>query len=85
MRTQPFMYTLKGKTDDELEDMIDLIKGHSDLTIHEKTINLQRINERLKNSITGRGNQKLMTTAKQAELLKDIEDGRADISDIGFN
>ena len=80
-----FQYTLKGKTDDELLDMIDMIKAHTDLSIHEKTNNLNRINERLRNSVSGKGNQKIMTKAKQAELLKDIYDSQADISDIGFN
>lgn len=66
------LYDLKGKTPKELIKLLDTVKSHTELTVDEKTANIEAINSKLN-----------LFSKKREDVLKDIEAGSADISDIG--
>ena len=65
------MYNLDNRTTRELIKLLDTVKSHNDLTVDEKTANIEAINSKLN-----------LSSKKREDVLKDIEDGSADISDI---
>lgn len=66
------MYKLEGLSIKELKEKIILTEGHCSLSIEEKKANIEAINSKLN-----------LFSKKRDDVLKDIEAGSADISDMG--
>lgn len=65
------MYNLEGLSIKELKDKLTLAEGNCSLTIEEKEANIKAIKLKLNGF-----------SKKREDVLKDIEAGSADISDI---
>ena len=68
------MYPLEDKEVEELLELKDMVQTHPILTFEEKKANLEAINSKL-GVMTYNEDQTMA-------ILKDIEDGSADIDDI---
>lgn len=66
------MYNLEGRSVHELQDLRQMVQTHPSLTPEEKEANLKAIEVKLG-----------VSCSKNKELLRQIEEGQADISDMG--
>ena len=66
------MYNLENRTPKELIKLLDTVKSHNDLTVDEKTANIEAINSKLK----------LNSRDMMSDVMADILDGQADTYDI---
>lgn len=66
------MYNLENRKPKELKMLLDTVKSHTELTVDEKKANIEAINSKLN-----------LFSKNRDDVLKDIEAGSADISDMG--
>ena len=69
------MYNLEDKEVEELRELKEMVQTHPCLTFEEKKANIDAINSKL--GVMTYNEEQTMA------ILKDIDDGMADIDDIG--
>ena len=69
------MYNLDDKEVEELRELKEMVQTHPSLTFEEKKANIDAINSKL--GVMTYNEEQTMA------ILKDIDDGMADIDDIG--
>jgi len=69
------MYNLDDRSVNELKELLEQVKTHFNLTFEEKKANIEAINSKL--------GILCFNEDKRKAIIKDIEDGSADIDDAG--